>query len=1069
MRTPAVIRAWLPFLMMLGGRSGMLSAQEAINDWENPAVFAINKEAPRASFFAFENRSLALGRDPGRSAYYTLLNGRWKFHWVRKPADRPLDFFEESFDDGAWAELPVPGNWELYGFGVPIYLNSAYPFERNPPHIQHDYNPVGSYRTHFTIPDTWDGRRIFLHFGAVRSAMYLWVNGRRVGYSQGSKTPAEFDVTDDVHAGSNLLAVEVYRWSDGSYLEDQDFWRLSGIDRDVYLSARPPLHVRDVGVVADLDSALVNGNLEVTVEVENRGGHEAPVHRLRVELLDAAGGPVLPNVAAVPRVQADAGTRRHFDFAATVGAPARWTAETPHLYTVLVTLLDANARTIEVVPIRVGFRHVEIRDGLLQVNGVPITIKGVNRHEHDPLTGHYVTEASMRLDITLMKQLNINAVRTSHYPDDPLWYDLADEYGLYIVDEANIESHGMGYRLDRTLGNNPAWEAAHLDRAIRMVERDKNHPSVIIWSMGNEAGNGINFYTTYRWIKARDATRPVQYERAGLEWNTDIYVPMYPGLRHLSEYAETYHDRPLIMCEYAHAMGNSLGNFADYWAIIERYPNLQGGFIWDWVDQGIRTRNATGQLIWAYGGDFGPPGTPSDGNFNINGIVHPDRIPHPSAYEVKRVYQYVRVAAVDLATGTLEVTNAYDFRRLDDVRMSWTVLADGVPVDSGVVAQSLRLDPRERMRVTVPFRSVTPAAGVEYYLNVSFRQTRARDLVPAGHEIAFEQFRLPFSLAATAVDPRTLGRLSLDRRGDTVVVSGGHFAVRFDRTSGTLTSYNYRGQEMIQQGLVPNFWRPPVDNDFGAGLQRKLRVWLDPAAHAELEGVDVRGPSDGMVTVTVRSFLPTVSARYTTVYTVLGSGDVIVDDRFAPVGRDSVPDLFRFGMKLVVPTAFSHVEWYGRGPHESYWDRNTSALVGRYGGTVREQYFPYVRPQESGNKTDVRWLALTDGRGTGLLFAGDSLLSMSALHHTMADLDPGIEKTQTHSSELVERPEVYINVDYRQMGVGGIDSWGALPLRKYSLPYGGYRYRFRMRGFTAVDGTPEALARERFTRPAIGT
>ncbi len=1042
--------------------TGTLSAQEAVPDWENPAVFAINKEPPRASFFAFETRSLALDRDPARSAHYQLLNGRWKFHWAPKPADRPLDFFMEGFDDSGWAEIPVPGNWELYGFGVPIYLNIQYPFERNPPYIRHDDNPVGSYRTRFTIPDDWSTRRTFLHFGAVRSAMYVWVNGRRVGYSQGSKTPAEFDITDYVRMGSNLLAVEVYRWSDGSYLEDQDFWRLSGIDRDVYLSARPRLHIRDVGVVADLDSTFTDGRLNVSVEVENRGAGTSPVHGLRVELLDSTGTAVVSMADDGRRVRVDLGTRRAFDFQATVARPARWTAETPSLYTALVSLLDASGRTVEVVPIRVGFRHVDVRDGLLQVNGVPIVIKGVNRHEHDPVTGHYVTEASMRRDIELMKQLNINAVRTSHYPDDPLWYDLADEYGLYLVDEANIESHGMGYRLDQTLGNNPAWEAAHLDRAVRMVERDKNHPSVIIWSMGNEAGNGINFYMNYRWIKARDPTRPVQYERAGLEWNTDIYVPMYPSPERLIEYAEGHHDRPLIMCEYAHAMGNSVGNFADYWAIIDRYPNLQGGFIWDWVDQGLRTRNAKGQLIWAYGGDFGPPGTPSDGNFNINGIVQPDRIPNPSAYEVKHVYRYLRAAPVDLAAGVLEVTNAYDFRRTDDVRVRWTVLADGIPVDSGVAVESLPLDPGEHMRITVPFRPVTPAPGVEYHLNLSFQQTRARFLVPAGHEIAFEQFRLPSTQPVSPLDPRALSRVSRERRGDTTVVRGDHFAVRFDGTTGTLTSYRYRGRELIQQGPVPNFWRAPVDNDFGAELQRKLRVWLDPVAHGVLQGVDVRGPSDGRVTVTIHMLLPTVSARYTTMYTVLGSGDVIVENRFEPLGQNSIPNMFRFGMTLVAPPELSRVEWYGRGPGESYWDRNGAALVGRYAGTVSEQYFPYVRPQESGNKTDIRWLALTDGRGTGLLFVGDTLLSMSALHYSMADLDPGLEKTQTHSAELVARPEVYVNVDHRQMGVGGIDSWGALPLAKYSLPYAPYRYRFRMRGFTTADGSPEALARMRY-------
>jgi beta-galactosidase len=692
------------------------------------------------------------------------------------------------------------------------------------------------------------------------------------------------------------------------------------------------------------------------------------------------------------------------------------------------------------------------------VNGVPILIKGVNRHEHDPVTGHFVPPELMRRDVELMKQFNVNAVRTSHYPNDPYWYDLADEYGLYLIDEANIESHGMGYDPAVTLGNNPAWQAAHLDRTIRMVERDKNHPSIIIWSLGNEAGNGVNFYATYRWIKGRDPTRPVQYERAGLDWNTDLYVPMYPPPERLADYAENHHDRPLIMCEYAHAMGNSVGNFKEYWDVIKQYDNLQGGFIWDWVDQGIQTRNASGQLIFAYGGDFGPPGTPSDNNFNQNGIVNPDRTPHPSAFEVKHVYQFIDVAPVDLASGQLEVTNSYAFRKTLDVRMDWKVLADGVPVDSGIAADSLPLAPGGRMPVTVPFRPITPEPGVEYYLNVSFRQTRSSGLVPAGHEIAFEQFRLPFARPIASVDPRTLGRLSVRSRGNTVEVRGARFAVRFDRSSGLLTSYRYRGQELIQQGPEPNFWRAPVDNDFGADLQKKLRVWLDPMEHARLLGVDVSGPADGKVTVTVRQALPTVSADYTTTYTVLGSGAVRVDGHFLPHG-DSLPMMFRFGMKLVLPAAYSRIEWYGRGPQESYWDRKTAALVGQYAGTVSEQLFPYSRPQETGNKVDVRWLALTDQRGRGLLFIADSLLSMSALHYTMQDLDPGLEKRQTHPAELVERPLVYVSADYRQMGVGGINSWGALPLPRYTLPYAEYRYRYWIQGFTPEDGAAGRLAR----------
>ena len=1038
------------------------AAAQQPNDWENPAVFAVNKEPPHATLFPYESRALALARDPSRSAEFLDLDGRWKFNWVRKPADRPLDFYRTDFDDAAWGDIPVPGNWELNGHGVPIYVNFTYPFPKNPPHIPHDDNPVGSYRTHFTIPPGWGRRQIFLHFGSIRSAMYVWVNGRKVGYSEVDKVPAEFDITAYVHPGAdNLLAVEMYRWSDGSYLEDQDFWRLSGIERPVYLYATPKIHIRDFSVTAGLDSAYHDGLLQVAVQLRNYRSTAIDGWHVTVDLLDAAGASALPRGPLIRRARVAAGAGTALDLGERVPAPRRWTAETPNLYTLLITLADQRDSTIEVLSSRVGFRTVEIRGGQLLVNGVPILIKGVDRHEHDPVTGHVVSRELMRRDVQLMKEFNINAVRTSHYPNDPYWYDLADEYGLYIVDEADIESHGMGYDPAVTLGNNPVWQAAHLDRTMRMVERDKNHPSIIIWSLGNEAGNGVNFYATYRWVKQRDATRPVQYERAGLDWNTDLVVPMYPSFQQLVDYAEHHHDRPLIMCEYAHAMGNSVGNFQDYWDIIKRYDNLQGGFIWDWVDQGIRTRDSAGTVIWGYGGDFGPPGTPSDNNFNINGIVQPDRVPHPSAFEVKHVYQSIDVIAVDLPAGIVDVTDAYDFRRTDDVRMLWTVLADGVPIDSGVASDSLPLAPHERMRVTLLMPRIQPEPGVEYDLDLSFRQTRPRSLVPAGHEVAFEQFRLPVARPTPPVDPRTLGPLALRTSGDSVIVTGSRFSVRFTRATGRMVSYVYDGRDLLGQGPAPNFWRAPVDNDFGAGLQRKLRVWLGAADSAALPSVTVTGPAGGQVTVTVQSKLPTVSADYTTVYTVLGSGDVIVDDHFVPHG-DSLPEMFRFGMSLVLPAPFSTVEWYGRGPHESYWDRKTAALVGRYRGTVSEQYFPYVRPQETGNKTDVRWLALTDSSGAGLLFVGDSLLSMSALHYTIADLDPGLEKRQTHSGELVERPEVYVNVDERQMGVGGTNSWGIAALPRYSLPYAEYRYRFRMRGISARDGDVDRLARMRF-------
>ena len=1032
-----------------------LGVAQEVNDWENPAVFAVNKEPPHATAFPYENRTLALQRDRAGSAYFQSLNGNWKFHWVRKPADRPADFYAEGYDDRSWSEIPVPGNWQMYGWGVPIYLNSPYPFDRNPPFIQHDYNPVGSYRHHFTVPAHWDGRRIVLHFGAVESAMYVWVNGRKVGYSQGSKQPAEFDVTDYVRAGDNLLAAEVYRWSDGSYLEDQDFWRLSGIQRDVYLVAQPAVHVRDFGIVAGLDSAYRNGVLDVRLEVENRTGAPAERWGVLVDLLDDGasilpGGAVGRNVTVSPAMPVSVGFRE------TVTAPRRWSAETPNLYTVLITLTDPSGETVEVQEARVGFRTVEIRGGQLLVNGVPILIKGVNRHEHDPVTGHVLSEESMRRDIALMKQFNLNAVRTSHYPDDPRWYELADEYGLYIVDEANIESHGMGYNLTRTLGNDPAWKAAHLDRTMRMVERDKNHPSVIIWSLGNEAGNGANFYATYEWIKARDTTRPVQYERAGLEWNTDIYVPMYPGIDYITRYAEGQPSRPLIMCEYAHAMGNSVGNFTDYWDAIERYPALQGGFIRDWVDQGILTHNAQGKEMFGYGGDFGPRGTSSDGNFLINGVVSPDRHPNPSLWEVKKVYQSIRVEPVALGRGAIAVTNAYQFRDLGNVRLVWQRLADGTPIDSGTV-EELDIPAGERREIDLPLPGTAPDRDAEYHLTVSFRLKSGEGLVPAGHEIAWEQFPLPVAVQLPATQPERHAPLTLEERDTTAVITGDRFAVIFDVRNGELLSYRYRGRELMQEPLRPNFWRAPNDNDFGGDWQNKLSVWKWAADQWEFRHVFVERLSPEAVRVTVRGTLRSVNAAYTSEYTVHADGTVEVQNHFVPEG-DSMPRMPRFGMRMTMPAGFDDVAWFGRGPHESYWDRKAGARVGRYQGTVAEQFFPYVRPQETGNKTDVRWMAVTDKNGAGLLFIGAPLLSASALHYRMEDLDPGPVKLPVHPADLTPRPETYLNVDYKQMGVGGTNSWGTTALPEYSLPYQEYRYGFRFRGIDRRDGDPAAIA-----------
>jgi beta-galactosidase len=1057
---------------------------QAVPDWENPAVISINKEPPRVTAFPFENTALARENDRDASAYFRLLNGTWRFNWVRSPGERPEEFYREGYDDSGWDLIPVPSNWEVEGYGVPIYLNQPYEFEKNPPFIHHDYNPVGSYRTTFQIPPAWGDREVFLHFGAVKSAMYLWVNGQRVGYSQGSKLPAEFNITDYIRPGENLLAVEVYRWSDGSYLECQDFWRISGIERDVFLWAAPKLHIRDFFVKAGLEEGYREGRLEVSLALVNYGeGVPAPV-TVGMQITDPETG----SVVALPPVEVlvpSNGEETVGAVGAKVGLVKPWTAETPHLYDLFIALVGEPGDTLEVIRQRIGFRTVEVKDGLLQVNGVPITIKGVNRHEHDPFTGHVISEERMREDMRLMKAANMNAVRTSHYPNDPLWYDLADEYGLYIVDEANIESHGMGYQLDVTLGNNPDWELAHVDRVRRMVERDKNHPSIIIWSMGNEAGNGVNFYAAYRWAKGRDETRPVQYERALQDWDTDLYVPMYAGFRHLEEYAQTNPERPLIMCEYAHAMGNSVGNFTDYWEVIDRYPSLQGGFIWDWVDQGLFKVTEAGDSIWAYGGDFGPPGTPSDGNFVINGLVQPDRSPNPHYYEVQRVYQWIHADLVDPDAGRVLLTNDYEFRTLEGLSMEWGVLEDGRPILGGVLTVP-ELAPQTAQEIKIPFTSIQRTSEAEYHLDLSFHLAGDEGLLPAGTEVAFHQLPLARGEAVAPLDPSGMPNLQVETRVGRIMMAGPDFGMEIDGNTGEIRAYAFRGTELIQKGPQPNFWRAPTDNDYGGRWQEKLGVWKDAGPGIVMETVDVTRLAPHAVEVRARGSLPAdPGSAYELVYTVFGNGDVAVESSLK-AGAEELPRMPRFGMRMELPRSLDQLQWFGRGPHESMWDRKAGTPVGVYESTVSEQYHPYVRPQESGNRTDVRWLALRNQAGTGLLILAEGgegpfgvpeetmaenrshpgaawpYLSFSALHFTQEDLDDGAEKDQRHSGELRERDFVALNVDLRQMGVGGINSWGPTALPDYTLPYGSYRYRFTLRPFSAGDLPPEDLARLRY-------
>jgi len=1061
-----------------------------VPDWDNPLVVHRNTEAPRASFTAFATEAEALAPGPiapfwqtdhpTTAPWYRSLNGQWKFHYSPRPADRPLDFFRTDFDDRDWKTIPVPSNWEREGYGVPIYTNIKYPFHPEsrptPPELPADNNPVGSYRHAFTVPAEWRGRAIYLRFGAVSSAFYLWVNGRIVGFSKDSKTPAEFDVTHWVHAGANQLAVEVYRWSDGSYLEDQDKWRLSGIFRDVYLYARPRVHIRDYFARASLAPDYRDGRLSVDVALANTG---APAGRYMVELKLWDGGHAVLTQRGTVAVRDSAAVR----FDTTLAAPRLWSAEHPDLYGVTLALLGPDGRTVEVVNGRVGFRTTEVKGGRYLFNGKAIYLKGTNIHEINPVTAWVQDEATMRRDIQLMKEFNLNGMRFSHYPEPERFYELADEYGLYIIGEADIESHGMGYDKDVTLADKPAWALAHLDRTQRMVERDKNHPAIIIWSLGNEAGDGHNMLADYRWIHQRDSTRPVQYEREGDRTNaperhSDLFVPMYPPVSFLERYAQSDADRPLIMCEYAHAMGNSTGNLQEYWDVIKRYPKLQGGFIWDWVDQGLLEHDWNGRPYWTYGGDYGPPGVPSDGSFNDNGLVGPDRVPHPGLWEVKKVYQYVTFLPLDLAAGRVVVRNEYDFTDLADFDLHWRITGDGVALDSGIV-RALAGGPGSVDTVALGYALPEARPGREYFLDLSLRRRAALGLVPAGHEVATEQFVLPLAASAPRVAAATLPALTLARTDSSATVTGRDFAARFDLARGELASLSFRGTELIQRALQPYLWRPATDNDWGSGLPRRARAWRYAGEERAVTAARVDQVAPGVVRVRIEQQLKDEAgvpvATFASTYTVLGSGDVLVDNTLTKTSA-ALPEIPRVGMSLILPGAFDHDQWLGRGPFENYWDRRTAAEVGLYTSAVADLGTPYVRPQENGNRTDVRWAALTDSSGVGLLAVGAPLLEVTALKNLPEDFETPeagyVDRDQSlnrHVNDVRPRDLVWLDLDLHVMGVGGDNSWGAQTHDEYRLLAQTYRYAFRLRGFDSRADSAEDLARQQFDVEAAST
>jgi beta-galactosidase len=1034
--------------------SGLAAAQAPDPaEWQNPQLVQQGQEAPRASFQLYAQPADVVADDYARSPWYQSLNGTWKFNYVARPADRPLDFFQPGFSDASWRPIQVPSNWEVQGFGIPIYTNVTYPFPKNQPYIDASNNPVGTYRRSFKVPAEWSGREVLLHFGSISGCAFVYVNGQRVGISKAAKSPAEFDITKYLKPGDNQLAVQVMRWHDGSYLEDQDFWRLSGLDRDVYLTSLPQHTIWDFFAHADLDPTYKNGQFSAEVTLRQFGNAAAGKGSLTAELLDQAGKTVLRQQQAVGE------GAQEIKLSGTVKNVRPWSAEQPTLYTCRLTLADAQGKVLATTGTKIGFRKVEIKNAQLLVNGQPVEVHGVNRHELEPTTGRVVTDAGMRRDLELMKQHNINAIRSCHYPDDERWLRLCDELGFYLVDEANIETHGYGAELQGGFDKSkhpaylPEWKAAHRDRISRLVERDKNHPAVIIWSLGNECGNGPVFHEAYTWLKQRDPSRPISFEQAGEDVDTDIVAPMYPGMESMRRYAEaTDKKRPYIMCEYSHAMGNSNGNFQEYWDLIRKHPHLQGGFIWDWVDQGLQAHTTDGRPFFAYGGDFGGYHLQNDENFCANGLVSADRTPHPGLLEVKKVYQDIRFEAAQPASGRVTVLNGFSFNNLSDYNFQWELLRNGTVAKTGSFVVG-PLNPRQRKEVKLALPTMKPEAGAEYVLNVFARTKAAAPLMPAGHEVAREQFVLTPATAYFAATTAPAGTLEIKRDGDKLTFTAGDVRGEFNTKQGRFIDYRRGEQRLPGSFPEPYFWRSPTDNDFGNGMPERLGVWRGAHAARRVQRVAVGVQSAAGLPITVEYLLTDIGVPYTVAYLVQPDGAVQVTASI-DLKDKTLPEMPRFGMRMEVSRRFDQLRYYGRGPQENYSDRNTAALLGTYQDSVRRT-FPgtYIRPQEYGYHTDVRWLTLTDATGRGLrVEAAGQPICFSALPFRTEDLDPGLSKKQQHPTDLKPRGQTWLHLDLAQRGVGGDNSWGALPHEQYRLLAKQYSYSYTLR---LVDEKPQ--------------
>lgn len=1012
------------------------NAQE-LKEWEDINVFKINKENPRASFYSYENKEDAKINNPSRSKYFKLLNGTWKFHIVQNPEERPVDFYKSEFDVSQWSDIKVPGNWECQNFDIPIYVNTTYPFwdlkksKPKPPTIPKGYNPVGNYRKTFSVSQDWMDREVFIHFGAVKSAFYLWVNGKKVGYSEGSKTPAEFNITSYLVEGENNISLEVYRWSVGSYLEAQDFWRLSGIERDVYLFATPKTRIADLEIKSGLVNNYTDGDFKLTAKI-NTTLKTSSTSLVKVQVLDESKATIWEAENKL-EIAAQKSSDTHFEM--EFENPEKWTAETPNLYQVVVTLKDHDKNVIQTTSQKIGFRTAEVKDGQFKINGKAVYIKGVNRHEHDPDLGHYVTKESMIKDLVLMKKANINTIRTAHYPNDPLFYDLCDEYGFYVINEANIESHGMGYG-KRSLAKHKEWLPMHLDRTIRMVERDKNHASVVTWSLGNEAGNGINFEETYKWIKNRDDSRPVQYERAGLEFNTDIYAPMYVSIQHTIEYAKKNPERPLIQCEYAHAMGNSCGGLQDYWDAIEEYPALQGGCIWDWVDQGLRTYDENGEMFYAYGGDFGK-NMPSDNSFSCNGLVNPDRVPNQQWYETKKVYQNMSIQAVDIEKGIFLVKNKFTFTNLNAFDLTWEILSADKIIENGEV-ENFDVAPNQKKEFKVKLPKLSkPEIGQKYILRFTLKNKGTIPLLPQGYELAWDEIVLQENNAfITKGNDKELKEVET---ATAFQFLGDDLKIEISKETGMITSYVFKGKKMIEKGAHLNLFRAPTENDHRDryGYEKWKKAGLDNLEQNVIKAYTEKSDNG--------SYLIYISAQLTNKmteteipiklqYQIFGDGTwVLLSDISIP---SSVKAIAKIGYQMEMPKEYNTAFWYGLGEEPTYSDRKSAGKLGYYQRLVKDMYdHALVVPQDNANRFGVEWAGITNKEGIGFMMRSFEPMNFSAYPYHDNEIT-----NARHINEIKEADVTTVNYDLSLNGLGTA-TCGPGILEQYVTEVKNYRFK----------------------------